>query len=374
MHGGADFARASLRGCAGPGLSHSQVPARASAWTRGVAACTKGGGLGPMASCPGRTDRGAGGICERSLVDEGSTRRGQAWGPSIGPDTLPMQSLDAFEAPAWPAYHPRTDPYLRLESPVTAGEGVRTEQCDFWDRLSGGGPSVASAPAGGHCELRSDESSRNEAPARDLSGPGRRSRNHHRSIERDRARAHESLARARVWGRRYVPACHDVHAPSVPEAGARRRGRRSGRNRPARGHRGTGALRAGRPPGQQRGHLHPQALRDVRGRRSRSADLDEHHRLLPHDACRGPPHARAFSRPRRQHLDIARHAADPRSARCPSDADQGRHRGGDSLLGHPIERIASVREIAEALQFLEAATFVTGEVVHVDGGAHAGKW
>jgi enoyl-[acyl-carrier-protein] reductase (NADH) len=33
-----------------------------------------------------------------------------------------------------------------------------------------------------------------------------------------------------------------------------------------------------------------------------------------------------------------------------------------------------VQEIVDALLFLEKATFVTGEVVHVDGGAHAGKW
>lgn len=41
---------------------------------------------------------------------------------------------------------------------------------------------------------------------------------------------------------------------------------------------------------------------------------------------------------------------------------------------HPIRRLGTVREIVDALLFLEKATFVTGEVVHVDGGAHAGKW
>jgi len=29
--------------------------------------------------------------------------------------------------------------------------------------------------------------------------------------------------------------------------------------------------------------------------------------------------------------------------------------------------------MAEALLFLEGATFVSGEILHVDGGAHAGK-
>ena len=41
---------------------------------------------------------------------------------------------------------------------------------------------------------------------------------------------------------------------------------------------------------------------------------------------------------------------------------------------HPIERIAGVGEIADALFFFEDATFVTGEVLHVDGSAHARKW
>lgn len=41
---------------------------------------------------------------------------------------------------------------------------------------------------------------------------------------------------------------------------------------------------------------------------------------------------------------------------------------------HPIRRLASVSEIVDALLYLDGATFVTGEVLHVDGGAHAGKW
>lgn len=41
---------------------------------------------------------------------------------------------------------------------------------------------------------------------------------------------------------------------------------------------------------------------------------------------------------------------------------------------HPIHRLGTVSEIVDTLLFLELATFVTGEVVHVDGGAHAGKW
>ena len=41
---------------------------------------------------------------------------------------------------------------------------------------------------------------------------------------------------------------------------------------------------------------------------------------------------------------------------------------------HPIPRLATVQEIVEAALFLVRAPFVTGEVLHVDGGAHAGKW
>jgi NAD(P)-dependent dehydrogenase (short-subunit alcohol dehydrogenase family) len=47
----------------------------------------------------------------------------------------------------------------------------------------------------------------------------------------------------------------------------------------------------------------------------------------------------------------------------------------DYLKGlHPIPRLASVEEIVEAALFLVRATFITGEVLYVDGGAHAGKW
>lgn len=41
---------------------------------------------------------------------------------------------------------------------------------------------------------------------------------------------------------------------------------------------------------------------------------------------------------------------------------------------HPIQRIGQVSEIVDAVLYLTDATFVTGEVLHVDGGAHAGKW
>src|SRR5262245_30633557 len=41
---------------------------------------------------------------------------------------------------------------------------------------------------------------------------------------------------------------------------------------------------------------------------------------------------------------------------------------------HPMNRMGEVQEIVEAVLFLESAQFVTGETLHVDGGAHAGRW
>src|SRR5262249_46543700 len=40
----------------------------------------------------------------------------------------------------------------------------------------------------------------------------------------------------------------------------------------------------------------------------------------------------------------------------------------------PLNRLAEVAEVVDLVQFLESATFVNGEVIHLDGGAHAGKW
>src|SRR5215475_2098187 len=41
---------------------------------------------------------------------------------------------------------------------------------------------------------------------------------------------------------------------------------------------------------------------------------------------------------------------------------------------HPVGRIGEVKEVVDAALFLNDATFTSGEVLHVDGGAHAGKW
>lgn len=40
----------------------------------------------------------------------------------------------------------------------------------------------------------------------------------------------------------------------------------------------------------------------------------------------------------------------------------------------PLGRIAEISEIVDAMFYLQGAKFVTGENLHVDGGAHAGRW
>ena len=41
---------------------------------------------------------------------------------------------------------------------------------------------------------------------------------------------------------------------------------------------------------------------------------------------------------------------------------------------NPMGAIAEAKDIAEAVLYLTEARYVTGEVLHVDGGAHLGKW
>jgi NAD(P)-dependent dehydrogenase (short-subunit alcohol dehydrogenase family) len=40
----------------------------------------------------------------------------------------------------------------------------------------------------------------------------------------------------------------------------------------------------------------------------------------------------------------------------------------------PMGRMGETQEIVDAVLYLEKATFVTGEILHVDGGACAGCW
>jgi NAD(P)-dependent dehydrogenase (short-subunit alcohol dehydrogenase family) len=47
----------------------------------------------------------------------------------------------------------------------------------------------------------------------------------------------------------------------------------------------------------------------------------------------------------------------------------------DFLKGlSPMGSISNVQEIVDAVIYLTEALHVTGEVLHVDGGAHIGKW
>ena len=40
---------------------------------------------------------------------------------------------------------------------------------------------------------------------------------------------------------------------------------------------------------------------------------------------------------------------------------------------HPMGRLGEIKEVVDAVLFLTDATFTTGETLHLDGGAHAGK-
>lgn len=41
---------------------------------------------------------------------------------------------------------------------------------------------------------------------------------------------------------------------------------------------------------------------------------------------------------------------------------------------HPVGRMGEIGDIVDAVLYLETANFVTGEILHVDGGQHAGHW
>jgi len=45
----------------------------------------------------------------------------------------------------------------------------------------------------------------------------------------------------------------------------------------------------------------------------------------------------------------------------------------DTLAGlHPVNRMGEIDDIVDAIVYLENAPFVTGEILHVDGGQSAG--
>jgi NAD(P)-dependent dehydrogenase (short-subunit alcohol dehydrogenase family) len=40
---------------------------------------------------------------------------------------------------------------------------------------------------------------------------------------------------------------------------------------------------------------------------------------------------------------------------------------------HPLGRLGEIDDIVDAILYLERATFVTGETLHIDGGQAAGR-
>jgi len=65
------------------------------------------------------------------------------------------------------------------------------------------------------------------------------------------------------------------------------------------------------------------------------------------------------------------------NAVAPGVVDTPRHKDNPkSLLEslNPMGSITDSKEIADAVVYLTEARHVTGEVLHVDGGAHVGKW
>jgi NAD(P)-dependent dehydrogenase (short-subunit alcohol dehydrogenase family) len=65
------------------------------------------------------------------------------------------------------------------------------------------------------------------------------------------------------------------------------------------------------------------------------------------------------------------------NAVAPGVVDTPMHKGESLELlrtMQPTGRLTSVKDIVDAALYLTEASQVTGEVLHVDGGAHAGKW
>jgi NAD(P)-dependent dehydrogenase (short-subunit alcohol dehydrogenase family) len=65
------------------------------------------------------------------------------------------------------------------------------------------------------------------------------------------------------------------------------------------------------------------------------------------------------------------------NAVAPGSVDTPMHDGQskDSLkMQQPMGQVTEVKDIVDAIVYLTEAVQVTGEVLHVDGGAHLGKW
>ncbi|QOZ07579.1 SDR family NAD(P)-dependent oxidoreductase [Bradyrhizobium sp. CCBAU 51765] len=64
-------------------------------------------------------------------------------------------------------------------------------------------------------------------------------------------------------------------------------------------------------------------------------------------------------------------AVAPGAVRTPMHAPESH---GFLATMHPIGRIGEIQDIVNAVLYLDNASFVTGEILHVDGGANAGRW
>jgi NAD(P)-dependent dehydrogenase (short-subunit alcohol dehydrogenase family) len=65
------------------------------------------------------------------------------------------------------------------------------------------------------------------------------------------------------------------------------------------------------------------------------------------------------------------------NAVAPSVVNRPSYKGGWKgfvMTYQPMGQIPEVKDIADAVVYLTEASQVTGEVLHVDGGAHVGKW
>jgi len=65
------------------------------------------------------------------------------------------------------------------------------------------------------------------------------------------------------------------------------------------------------------------------------------------------------------------------NAVAPGVVDTPMHQNDSKeILGtlQPMGKVSSVKDIVDAVMYLSEAGQVTGEVLHVDGGAHVGKW
>jgi NAD(P)-dependent dehydrogenase (short-subunit alcohol dehydrogenase family) len=65
------------------------------------------------------------------------------------------------------------------------------------------------------------------------------------------------------------------------------------------------------------------------------------------------------------------------NAVAPGQVDTELHKGASKQTMRtlsPMGAIADAKDIADAVVYLTEVRYVTGEVLHVDGGAHAGRW